>query len=1022
MVNSANYMNSNPTQFLKGDTEAVGWFVTTKKALALVALAIFTLIFVIVFMYYYGPNRKIIQIQEEDNDIEEILKEELENKIEKDIRLPKNLSPIHYKLIVHPVIDPDGPKNFSYTGHVQITVLCREETDTIFLNWYNVNVTNKIIVRMTTQLEKTEPEENNLDTSISTDFLGTEEQFDQEGISFKTAVKQAKHIENVLRSDGIEIGVNEIQKDKENAKLKIKLKDNMQVNKNYTIDIEFSGKISDNLIGLYRTSYNTTEGESRWLVTTDFEPIHARRLFPCFDEPHFKATFDLSIARRKNMTTLANTPLKMTEKMENDPEWVWDHFERTPPMSTCSLAFTISDFVPLKCNSTCPNSIVKIWGPISDLSKGDFALKSAAAIIDYLEKYFGIKYPLPKLDLLAVPNLAQAATENWGLISFRKSSLLFDPSKESVLVKPQIFNVLCKNIIKQWMGNLVSIRWWSELWLKEGFAMLLSAQIEKDLKPDWDTYNNIPLMEIETSLFEDSLNSSSSLRTKIVDNEQIEQITDSLIYEKGSSLLRMLNNTVTQPVFEGAIRNYLRIFSYKSAGQDELWAEIVKASDIEGSNQTLWNEQNLKIIMDSWTKQPGYPCIFVTKKGNESGVYTITQNRFGDENGTRTWFVPITYIKKNSTEVARVWLNNEKSKTVDTNASEDSWILVNIRRKGFYRVNYDDENWKLLREQLEEDHHKIPLSNRAQLLDDSFEQAKMGNLDYSIPFELTNFLKYNESAYVAWYPALNNLKYIKTIMDYHEYSGIYHTFLINLIARRFNILGTSPRQKESINDKFLRLEIINLACHLYYEPCIDWAKTQLKRWMEQNDPDLNNPIHRDYRKIVQCMAIEKGSRKEWYFLWDRTYNPNISPEDLNVIYLSLGCTHDPWLINKYLHLSLTGNISLENVPLVWKSLNHPVGLRTGFPFLRMNWNEIFEQYKDIFFVLKTIINDFLSNLATEVDLEDLTQFYKIHQDDLEMIAGIMQETVNKIKLRIEWKKKHLDSVVQWLNSNVKKNR
>lgn len=148
------------------------------------------------------------------------------------------------------------------------------------------------------------------------------------------------------------------------------------------------------------------------------------------------------------------------------------------------------------------------------------------------------------------------------------------------------------------------------------------------------------------------------------------------------------------------------------------------------------------------------------------------------------------------------------------------------------------------------------------------------------------------------------------------------------------------------------------------------------------------------------MAIEKGSRKEWYFLWDRTYNPNISPEDLNVIYLSLGCTHDPWLINKwvfllvssesiyfyvsakifnykvyisrYLHLSLTGNITLENVPLVWKSLNHPVGLRTGFSFLRMNWNIIFEEYKEVFFVLKSIINDFLSNLATEVDLEDVS--------------------------------------------------
>ncbi|KAL3276605.1 hypothetical protein HHI36_011977 [Cryptolaemus montrouzieri] len=993
MVKTVNYMNSNPTQFLKGETEAVGWFVTTKKALALVVLAIFTLIFVIVFMYYYGPNRKIIQIQEEGNDIEVILKEGLENKVERDIRLPKNLYPLNYRLKIHPIIDPHSPDNFTYTGEVRITVQCKESTNTIFLNWYNVHIDNQIVVeRVTDVIENLLPEritvegnvteENNRVNETNLPNFETNNSFTSNRRSFITAVEHAKNIENALKSEKINIAVTDVVKDKDNGKIKIKVKENLALNNNYTIIINFSGKILDNLIGLYKTSYNSTEGEIRWLLTTDFEPIYARRLFPCFDEPHFKASFDLIIARRNNMTTLTNTPLKFSEPMENSTEWTWDYFERTPPMSTYSLAFTISHFVPLKCNTSCPDSIVKIWGPESDIAKGDFALKSAAAIIQYLEVFFDVKYSLPKLDLLAIPNLGQPATENWGLISFRKSSLLFDPNKESVLIKPQIFNVLSRNLIKQWMGNLVSIKWWSEAWLKEGFAMLLSAKIEKDLKPEWDTFNNLPLMEIESSLFEDSLNSSSSIRSKIVDNEQIEQIADSLIYEKGSSLLRMLNNTVSQPVFEDAVRNYIKTFSYKSAGQDEFWATIVKLSENNSNNGTSWNAANLKLIMDSWTKQPGYPENF---------------------------------------NVRYEWLNNERFISVDTQEdySNNSWILVNFKRKGFYRVNYDELNWRMLRKQLEEDHHKIPLPNRAQLLDDSFEQAKMGNLNYSVPFGLTNFLKYNESAYVAWYPALNNLKYIKTIMDYHEYSGIYHTFLIHLIARRFNILGTSPKQRESLNDKFLRLDIINLACQLYYEPCIDWAKAQLKRWIDQKDPDSNNPIHRDYRRIVQCMAIEKGSRREWYFLWDRTYNPNISPEDLNVIYLSLGCTHDPWLINKYLHLSLKGNISLENVPLVWKSLSHPVGLRTGFPFLRLNWNQIYEHYKDIFFVMKVIINEFLSNLATEIDLEDLTQFYKTHQDDLEPFASVMQETVNKIKLRIDWKRRHLESVVGWLNGNVK---
>ncbi|KAK9874638.1 hypothetical protein WA026_005464 [Henosepilachna vigintioctopunctata] len=909
-----------------------------------------------------------------------------------------------------------------------------EETNEIVMNWYDFQKNESVVIeRVTRTIDGLLQDENGTlsetpqvnDTLLVASIEDEQETVTSGMKSIKSTIDYAPNLELALKHQVFNLRIASITKEEETRKIKIRMGGNLKMNGTYKIDIKFSGRILDNLIGLYRTSYNTRDGEIRWLVTTDFEPINARRLFPCFDEPNFKATFDLSIARRKNMTALANTPLLFSEPMtKNDSEWVWDHFETTPPMSIYSLAFIVSDFKSLECNTSCPNTNLRIWGPENDLVKGEFALKSAAAIIDYLEDYFEVKYPLSKLDLVAIPNLGQTATENWGLISFRKSSLLFDANRESALVKPQIFNVLSKNLVKQWFGNLVSVKWWSENWLKEGFAMMLAPLIERQLKPEWDTYNNLPLMEIENSLFEDSLNSSSSVRTKIVDNEQIEQITDSLINQKGSSLLRMLNNTVGQSIFEEATRDCLRSFSYKSAGQDEFWASISKAAENLGTNGSSLKTENLKTMMDSWTKQPGYPCITVTRNGNENSQYTMQQNKFGGEvNSSSSWYVPITYMTKYNDKEQSIWMNNDKSITLDTkDAGNDSWILVNLHRKGFYRVNYDNSNWKLLKKQLEEDHHKIYLSNRAQLLDDSFEQAKIGNINYSVPFGLTNFLKLNESSYVAWYPALNNLKYIKTIMDYHEYSGIYHTFLINLIARRFNILGTSPKPKESINDKFLRLEIINLACQLYYEPCIDWAKAQLKRWMEQKNPDAINPIHRDYRRIVQCIAIEKGSRKEWYFLWDRTYNPNILPEDLNIIYLSLGCTHDPWLINKYLHLSMKGNISLENVPLVWKSLSHPVGLRIGFPYLRLNWNYIYKEYKEIFFVMKVIINDFLSNLATEIDLEDLTQFYKSNQDDLEPFASIIQETVNKIKLRIEWKKNHLESVVDWLTRNVKKAR
>lgn len=1014
-------MNSNPTQYLPGESEAIGWFVTTKKALFLVLVAILTLIFVILFMYYYGPNRKIIQITAEEGDIEKILKENLENKEEKDIRLPKSLRPLHYKLKLHPLLD-EPVNNFTYTGQVQIHVTCKEETNEIVLNWHetlnidesSINVkhkrTEELIQTVVSEVQKQNNENSNntQDVLIAPLFNDTE---------YNSTLKYIKGVKTLFDTSGGSIKIDKIVKDDDNDKLKIILSNPLKLNDNYTIDVKFRGLIFDNLKGIFRSSYNNSKGEIRELVTTDFQPIYARRAFPCFDEPSYKSTFELSLARRNHLTALSNMPLKFSEPMENNTDWFWDHFETTPPMSTYLLAFTISDFDYMDCSSNssleknCTTPQIKLWGPKLDLAKAQFAYESAVDIIEYLEDYFEIAFPLPKLDLIILPNLGKSASENWGHVSFSKSWILLDEINDSHLLKPVIFNLIAKKLIQQWFGNLVTMKWWSHLWLKEGFANLLAAKIERDLRWEWDTYLNIPLTEIESALFLDSLNSSKSIRSKITDNDQIEQITETIdVDDKGSSLLRMLNYTVTQSVFKEALQNYLRTFQYKSAGQDEFWAAITQTR-----NATILGDENLKTIMDSWTSQRGYPKVFLRQDKNR---YILSQSKFGEEqNSTESWFVPITYITKENNQVQNTWLKSNDLVIESQALTNTSWILINVRMTGFYRVNYDLQNWKLLKLQLEADRHKIPLTNRAQLLDDAFELAKIGDLNYSVPFGLTNFLKYNESSYVAWYPALNSLKYIKTIMDYHEYTGVYHTFLINLIARRFNVLGTSPKKDESLNDKMLRLEIINLACHLYYEPCIDWAKSQLKKWMDQPDPDHNNPIHRDYRSIVQCMAIKKGSRREWNFLWDRTFNPNISPKDLTTIYLTLGCTHDPWLINKYLHMSLQGNISLGNVPLVWQSLNHPVGLRTAFPFLRMNWDEIYEKYNDIFFVIKTIINDFLSNLATEIDLEDLTRFYKIHQADLENYATVMQETVNKIKLRIEWKKVHLNPVINWLNKN-----
>jgi len=302
------------------------------------------------------------------------------------------------------------------------------------------------------------------------------------------------------------------------------------------------------------------------------------------------------------------------------------------------------------------------------------------------------------------------------------------------------------------------------------------------------------------------------------------------------------------------------------------------------------------------------------------------------------------------------------------------------------------------------------------LIDDAFQLANTGLINYTIAFDLVKYLNIAEINYIPWYAALRNMEELRVIISNYEYSGIYENFILKLVKPMFDELGTSEKLSDTQNEKLLRLLIVTSACQLRYWKCTQWARNSYHEWMTATYLE-NNTINVDYKYIVQCSAIKSGGPEEWDFLWNKTLLPSMSPVDLETAYLSLGCTYDPWLINRYLEYSLDGNMTLENVQTVWKSINHPVGVRTGFQFLRLNWDRIFDTYEEIFPVFSTIFHDFVSQLSTEVDLEDLTTFYKLHQSDLKSVANILQSSVDQMKVRIKWRKKHLDYVVTWLKEN-----
>lgn len=1002
-----------------------GCFVTTKKMIFFVVFALISLAAVVIFMYYYGPNRRYYQYLNETVDIETLLNETVNEEVQEvELRLPDAVHPVNYRLWIHPILDEPNENNFTFTGRVKILINCTRMTNKIVLHYDDLNITEADVNIWTNHiavlpLDPKENTENRKKRDVDDDNIipDVTDSFDNDTESTTLPLEVNDPTTSETPVAPSKMLIMDVNFDPDNFKFTITTRVLLEPSETYIIDINFRGDIINNLVGLYKTSYTDPDGNTRWLATTYFQPVYARRVFPCFDEPSYKATFEISIARRTNMTALSNMPIKSTEPMNGTDHWVWDHFMKTPPMSTYVVAFTISDFDSLSSNlSNSSTPLYRVWAPKHELENGNYALEVVQEILPFFEEYFGMKYPLPKLDLLAIPNFGKVAMENWGIISFRKASLLFNPKSRSIKTKSLIFTTVAHELAHQWFGDLVTMEWWSDVWLNEGFGTFMAEVVLRNLRPRWQVYSSVQLRDTYKTLYLDALKSTHPIQSEIKSKTQIEQIFDTIIYQKGSSILRMLNVTLSEKIFRGGLRNYLHLYAFNCTTQNHLWRLFTTTA----RNESILPENvTVKELMGSWTNQSGYPLITV-ERNYFTNTATVNQTKMIEklDDHESLWYVPITFISQDNAQEQIFWLQKEASLEVNfSTISNQSWVLMNIDETGFFRVNYDLYNWQMLQLQLKSDPSLIPVVSRGQLIDDAFELAGIGVVNYTVAFDLVKYLNVKEINYIPWYSAMRNLNALRVIIINYDYAGIFDDFLLKLIRPVFEHMGTKDEPYDTQNEKLLRLLGVTTACDLRYSGCISWAKGKFREWMQMADPDERNPIQVDYRFIAQCHAIKAGGLDEWDFLWNRTLSQKISPIDLQTAYLSLGCTNDPWLINRYLEYSLMGNVSLENVPSVWQSISHSVGVRTGFQFLRLNWERIFDTYEDIYLVFSTIFHDFVSQLSTEIDLEDLTTFYKLHQNDLKSVSSILQSTVDQIKLRISWRKKHLDLVLNWLREN-----
>lgn len=454
------------------------------------------------------------------------------------------------------------------------------------------------------------------------------------------------------------------------------------------LQVEFDGKYNPGMDGFYRSDYN-----GKPIYSTHFEPTDARKAFPCFDQPDMKATFSISIDAEAEAVVLSNSSLRETRGRVRV-------FEKTKKMSTYLVAFVVGhlDYVETKTKRGVP---IRVYADKDEVEWGRFALDVARHCVDYFEEYFAVEYVFPKIDMVAIPAFAMGAMENWGLITYRKTSLLYNKETTPVRSKKLIAETVCHELAHMWFGNLVTMQWWDDLWLNEGFATWAASMgvynLPKDLI-DWDVWTAFINSDVEAGMSYDALHSTHPIAVPVMDPNDINQIFDSISYSKGASLIRMIENHIGHEQFRDGIRSYLKEFKFANANTADLWRHVSGASEIAS-------------LVDHWVNREGFPLIKVEERGSK---LVLSQSRFfmGTKAESGTWVIPvkINFIGKGTESF------EFSGRTLEIEKKSDVYKL-NEGSSGFYRVQYPEQNLNSLFE------GDLSEANRLNLVNDVFALA-----------------------------------------------------------------------------------------------------------------------------------------------------------------------------------------------------------------------------------------------------------------------------------------------------------
>jgi aminopeptidase N len=661
--------------------------------------------------------------------------------------------------------------------------------------------------------------------------------------------------------------------DKEQQTLRFELAEPLPAGR-YHLSLKFHGQVNREARGMFHMQYKGAAAQDKTMLASQMEPTDARRMLPAWDEPAFRAKFKLTVDVPEAFSAYSNTPVEKTSKLDGGLKRVT--FGVTPRMASYLLVLVAGE---LERNSAKQDGVdIGIVTTSGKLASTDYALNASKDLLRYYNNYFGLPYPLQKLDQIAVPGGFSGAMENWGGIVYTESALLVDPKKSPESTRRGVFRITAHEMAHQWFGNLVTMAWWDNLWLNEGFASWMAAKATEQLHPEWKPWLAAAAARDEV-MEKDMLATTNPIQTPVANEAQAANAFNNITYIKGQAFLRMLEAYLGDEAFKRGMRTYMARHQYGNTTSADLWAALAEASG-----------KPVEKIAADWTTQPGLPLIDLAQScDNGKRTITLSQSLYG-EGAKRLWNVP---LQLGSVGGKSITLLLEGERTTVTQPSCDGALLLDPYAVGYYRVRYDKESFDDLLEQWT----RLPDASRIKLLADSWSLAANGRAD------LGNYLKLvaqlgDEPRLAVWEGVIDHFDTLDNYASGRAERAALHAFINKLLAPRMHKLGWIDLASDSTEERQLRYKLAAAMARAGDEGAIALAKVRFQAYLL--DPNSVTPSALDFVMSVNGEYADPATYEAMAGLLKRT---QVNEERTRYV-KALASARNPALAARTLELAL----------------------------------------------------------------------------------------------------------------------